>query len=87
MFGRGTGKPRGQLGGLSISRCGLGSIVGRAFSVLVAVGRVVSRVFFVLVAVGRVVGRVFSLLVAIRVVGRVIFSLAGVLLRVEWCLY
>ena len=51
MFGRGTGKPRGQLGGLSISRCGLGSIVGRAFSVLVAVGRVVSRVFFVLVAV------------------------------------
>ena len=75
MFGRGTGKPRGQLGGLSISRCGLGSIVGRAFSVLVAVGRVVSRVIFsVLVAVG-------------RVVCRVIFSLAGALLRVEWCLY
>ena len=67
MFGRGTGKPRGQLGGLSISRCGLGRIVGRVFSVLVAVGRV-------LVAMG-------------RIVGRVIFSLAGVLLRVEWCLY
>ena len=70
MFGRGTGKPRGQLGGLSISRCGLGSIVGRVFSLLVAVGRVVGTVFSILVAIG-------------RVVSRVIFSLAGVLLRVE----
>ena len=59
MFGRGTGKPRGQLGGLSISRCGLGSIVGRVLSILVAVGRV-------LVAMGRVVGRgIFSLALAL----------------------
>ena len=50
-------------------------------SLLAAVGSIVGRVFLVLVAVGRV-------LVAMgRVVGRVIFSLAGVLLRVEWCLY
>ena len=50
-------------------------------SLLAAVGCIVGRVFSLLVAVGRV-------LVAMgRVVGRVIFSLAGVLLRVEWCLY
>ena len=50
-------------------------------SLLAGVGSIVGRVFSVLVAVGRV-------LVAMgRIVGRVIFSLAGVLLRVEWCLY
>ena len=50
--------------------------------------RAASSVVSLLAAVGCIVGRVFSLLVAVgRVVGRVIFSLAGVLLRVEWCLY
>ena len=50
--------------------------------------RAASSVVSLLAGVGSIVGRVLSVLVAVgRVVGRVIFSLAGVLLRVKWCLY